>query len=51
LSGAVTCGSSYAYSSSGTVSNANWTTGAGIDPGMGGTLSGTSIALLVEYHY
>ena len=51
LSGALTCGSSYAYSSSGTVSNASWTTGTGIDPGMGGTLTGTSIAVIVEYHY
>lgn len=51
LSAAVTCGSSYAYSSSGTVTNASWTTGAGIDPGMGGTLTGTSISMIVEFHY
>jgi hypothetical protein len=51
LSGAVTCGSSYAYSSSGTVSNAAWTTGTGIDPAMGGTLTGTSIAMIVEYTF
>jgi hypothetical protein len=52
LSGALTCGSSYAYSSSGTVSNASWTTGTGIDPGMAtSSLTGTSIALLVDYTY
>jgi hypothetical protein len=51
LSGALTCGNSYAYSSSGTVSIASWTTGSGIDPAMGGTLTGTSIALLIEYTY
>jgi len=51
LSGAVTCGSSYAYSSSGSVTNASWTTGTGIDPAMGGTLTGTSIALIVEYTF
>lgn len=51
LSGALTCGSSLAYSSTGTVSNASWTTGSGINPAMGGTLTGTSIALIVEYTY
>jgi hypothetical protein len=51
LSGALTCGSSYAYSSTGTVSSASWTTGSGIDPGMGGTLTGTSIAMIVEFTY
>jgi hypothetical protein len=51
LSGALTCGSSLAYSSSGTVSNASWTTGTGITPAMGGTLTGTSIAMIVEYTY
>jgi hypothetical protein len=51
LSGALTCGSSYAYSSSGTVSSASWTTGTGITPAMGGTLTGTSIAMIVEYTY
>ena len=52
LSGALTCGNSYAYSSSGTVSNASWTTGAGIDPGMAtSSLTGTSISMIVEYHY
>jgi hypothetical protein len=51
LSAAITCGSGYAYSASGAVSDASWTTGTGIDPGMGGTLTGTSIALMVEYTY
>jgi hypothetical protein len=51
LSGALTCGSSYAYSSTGAVSNASWTTGSGIDPTMGGTLTGTSIAMIVEYTF
>lgn len=51
LSGALTCGNSYAYSSTGTVSNASWTTGTGIDPAQGGTLTGTSIAVLVEFTY
>jgi hypothetical protein len=51
LSGAVTCGSSLAYSSSGTVSNASWTAGTGINPVMGGTLTGTSIAMIVEYTF
>jgi hypothetical protein len=51
LSAAVTCGSSYAYSLSGTLVNRNWTTGTGISPGMGGTLTGTSIAVSVEYTF
>jgi hypothetical protein len=51
LSGALTCGNSYAYSSSGTVSNASWTTGTGIDPAMGGSLTGTSVAMIVEYTF
>jgi hypothetical protein len=51
LSGALTCGSSLAYSSSGTVSNASWTTGTGITPAMAGTLTGTSIAMIVEYTF
>lgn len=50
-SGALTCGNSYAYSSTCTVSNASWTTGTGIDPAMGGTLTGTSVAVIVEYTY
>lgn len=51
LSGALTCGSSLAYSSSGTVTNASWTTGTGINPAMGGTLTGTSVAMIVEFTY
>lgn len=51
LSGALTCGSSFAYSSTGTVSNASWTTGTGITPAMGGTLTGVSIAMIVEFTY
>lgn len=51
LSGALTCGNSLAYSSSGTVTNASWTTGTGINPVMGGTLTGTSISMIVEYTY
>jgi hypothetical protein len=51
LSGALTCGNSYAYSASGTVTNASWTTGTGIDPAMGGTLTGTSIAVIIEFTY
>lgn len=51
LSGALTCGSSYAYSSTGTVSSASWTTGTGITPAMGGTLTGTSIAMIIEFTY
>lgn len=50
LSGALTRRNSYTYSSTGTVSNAIWT-GTGIDPAMAGTLTGTSIALLIEYTY
>lgn len=51
LSGALTCGSSLAYSSTGTVSNASWTTGTGVNPVQGGTLTGTSIAMIVEYTF
>jgi len=51
LSGALTCGSSLAYSSTGTVSNASWTTGTGINPAMSGTLTGTSIAMIIEYTF
>lgn len=51
LSGALTCGSSLAYSSTGTVTNASWTTGTGVNPGQGGTLTGTSIAVIVEYTF
>lgn len=51
LSGALTCGNSNAMSSTGTVSNASWTTGTGINPVMGGTLTGTHIAMLVDYTF
>jgi hypothetical protein len=50
-SAALTAGSSLAYSSTCTVSNASWTTGTGINPVMGGTLTGTSIAVIVEYTF
>ena len=49
LSGALTCGSSYAYSASGTVSSGSVTSGSGISPGMGGTLNAHSIHMLVVY--
>ena len=49
LSGALTCGSSEAYSSTGTVSNASLTDGSGIRPAMSGTLTGTNIHMLVVY--
>ena len=51
LTGTLTCGSSYAYSSSGTVTNASWTTGTGIDPGMTTVGNATSIAMIIEYSY
>lgn len=51
LTGTLTCGNSYAYSSSGTVSSSSWTTGTGIDAGMSTVGNATSIALLVEYTY
>jgi hypothetical protein len=51
LTGTVTCGNSYAYSSTGTVTNAAWTTGTGIDPGMTTIGNATSIALIMEYTY
>jgi hypothetical protein len=51
LSAPIVCGSGYAYSASGTISNATWNSGTGVDPGMGGTPTGTSIALMVEYTY
>ena len=50
-SGALTAGNSLAYSSTCTVSNASWTTGTGINPVMGGTLTGTSISMIIEYTY
>jgi len=49
LSGALTCGSSGAYSATGTVTNASLTDGSNINPVMGGTLTGTSIHLVIEY--
>lgn len=51
LSGALTCGSSLAYSSTGALTNTAWTTGTGVTPAMGGSLTGTSIAMIVEYTY
>lgn len=51
LSGALTCGSSNVMSSSGTISNAAWTGGTGLSVGMGGTLTGTNIAMIVDYTY
>jgi len=51
LSGALTCGNSNAMSATGTVSNASWTTGSGIDPAMAGTLTGTHIVMIVEYTF
>lgn len=51
LSAALTCGSSYGYSASGSIITASWITGTGIDPAMGGTPTGTSIAMIVEYTY
>ena len=48
---ALTCGSSLAYSATITLTNTAWTTGTGINPVMGGTLTGTSIAMLVEYTF
>jgi hypothetical protein len=51
LSGALTCGNSNAMSSTGTVSNASWTTGTGIDPAMSGTLTGTHVGLIVDYTF
>jgi hypothetical protein len=53
LTGAVTCGNSYAYAAGtlGTGSHIAWTTGTGIDPGMSTVGNATSIALLIEYTY
>lgn len=51
LSGALTCGNSNAMSSTGTVSNASWTTGSGVNPAMAGTLTGTHIGMIVEYTF
>lgn len=46
---ALTCGSSYVYSSTCTVSNPSLTTGSGIDVGMSGTLNAHSISVQVTY--
>lgn len=51
LSGALTCGNSNAMSSTGTVSNASWATATGINPAMGGTLTGTHIVMIVSYTF
>lgn len=51
LTGTVTCGNSYAYSATGTLTNTAWTTGTGIDPGMSTVGNATSIAMIVEYTY
>ena len=48
-SGALTCGSSGAYSSSCTVSNASLLSGYNINPVMGGSLTGTSVHMVVVY--
>jgi hypothetical protein len=49
LSGALTCGSSYAYAGTTTIAHSSLVNGSGIDPAMGGTLTGTSIRLLIVY--
>ena len=50
--GTLTCGNSYAYSASCSVSNASWTTGTGIDPVQASPdTHSTSIAMIVEYTY
>jgi TGF-beta propeptide/Collagen triple helix repeat (20 copies) len=51
LGAALTCGSSYAYSPAGSIASSSWVSGTGIDPGMGGTITGTNIAMIVEYIY
>jgi hypothetical protein len=51
LGAALTCGSSYAYSPAGSIASSSWVSGTGIDPGMGGTITGTNIAMVVEYIY
>lgn len=48
-SASLTCGSSGAYSSSCTVSNPSLLSGYNINPVMGGTLTGTSIHMVVTY--
>ena len=52
LTSALTCGSSYAYSSAGSLSGTpTIASGNGIDPVMGGTLNAHSIHMLVTYTY
>jgi hypothetical protein len=54
LTGALTCGNSNAMSATGTLdtgSHIAWTTGTGIDPAMAGTLTGTHIAIIVDYTF
>jgi hypothetical protein len=51
LSGALTCGSSFTPSSSGTIANATVASGNGIAIGMGGVLTGTQLTVFVEYTY
>jgi hypothetical protein len=51
LTGTVTCGNSYAYSATGTLTNTAWTTGTGINPGMSTVGNATSIALIIEYTF
>jgi hypothetical protein len=43
------CGSSDAYSTSCIILNSAYTSGSSIDPGMTGTLTGTSIHMVVTY--
>jgi hypothetical protein len=51
LSGALTCGSSGADSSAGSISNSSYVAGAKINPVMGGTLTGTQIHVYVNFTY
>lgn len=54
LTGALTCGNSNAMSATGTLdtgAHIAWTTGAGIAPAMSGTLTGTHIAMIVDYTF
>jgi hypothetical protein len=49
LGSALTCGSSYAYSATGSVTNGALTDGSGITPVMAGVLNAHSIHLLIVY--
>ncbi len=51
LGSALTCGSSKTYAFTTTIANGTWSPGNGISPVMGGTLTGTSIILVVGYTY